>query len=104
MRQSSSSAESLAVETKPIGRQMDVWARWVRRPQTLWLRKALFQVHLWTGIGVGLYIFAVCVTGGVRGCRVELSRAFDPKPIFVTSSAPLLTEAALKEAAERAYP
>jgi uncharacterized iron-regulated membrane protein len=104
VRQSSSLAESLSVETLPTARPMTVWGRWVRRPQSLWLRKALFQIHLWTGIGVGLYIFVVSVTGSVLVFRVELSNAFEPQPVFVTNAGTPLAEAALKEAAERAHP
>jgi hypothetical protein len=33
-----------------------------RRPQSLWLRRALFQIHLWTAIGVGLYVVAISVS------------------------------------------
>ena len=62
---------------------MTVWERWVRQPQRLWLRRALFQVHLWTGIGVGLYIVVVCVTGSVLVYRNELYRAVTPRPILV---------------------
>jgi hypothetical protein len=36
--------------------QLTVWQRWARQPQKVWLRRALFQVHLWSGIAVGLYI------------------------------------------------
>ena len=41
---------------------MTLAQRLARQPQSIWARKALFQVHLWTGIGVGLYIFTICVT------------------------------------------
>jgi uncharacterized iron-regulated membrane protein len=58
---------------------MTAWRRWVRRPQTLFLRKALFQVHLWTGIGVGLYILVICLTGSVIVYRNELYRYFSPQ-------------------------
>ena len=33
-----------------------------RQPQNVWIRRAMFQIHLWTGIGVGLYIVVVCLT------------------------------------------
>ena len=29
------------------------------------MRKALFQIHLWTGIGLGLYVVLICVTGSI---------------------------------------
>ena len=36
---------------------MTGWQTWVARPQQLWVRKALFQIHLWSGIATGLYTF-----------------------------------------------
>jgi len=47
------------------------WQRWVRQPQAVWLRKALFQVHLWSGVGLGLYVFFISVTGSVLVYRNE---------------------------------
>jgi uncharacterized iron-regulated membrane protein len=41
----------------------------------VWLRRAVFQVHLWSGIGVGLYILMISVTGSVLVYRNELFRA-----------------------------
>jgi len=38
----------------------------------VWLRRALFQVHLWSGIGLGLYVFFISVTGSVLVYRNEL--------------------------------
>jgi uncharacterized iron-regulated membrane protein len=34
-------------------------------PQRVWFRRALFQVHLWTGVGLGLYLLAVSISGSV---------------------------------------
>jgi uncharacterized iron-regulated membrane protein len=56
------------------GRAGTVWRRWLLRPQRVWLRRALFQVHLWSGIGIGLYIFMISVTGSVLVYRNELFR------------------------------
>src|SRR5438477_6125149 len=58
--------------------QLSVWQRWVRQPQKVWLRRALFQVHLWSGITVGLYILMISVTGSVLVYRNELYRAATP--------------------------
>ena len=52
--------------------QRGAWQRWVRQPQRVWLRRALFQVHLWSGIGLGLYVFFISVTGSVLVYRNEL--------------------------------
>ena len=82
---------------------MSYWQRWVRRPQTTWLRKAIFQVHLWTGIGVGLYLLMVSVTGSVLVWRNELAFAATRDPIIVSGSGPQLTDEELKAAATRAH-
>ena len=36
-----------------------------KQPQTLGWRKVLFQVHLWIGTIIGLFIIAICVSGSV---------------------------------------
>lgn len=59
---------------------MNYWQRWTWQPQTTWLRKAAFQVHMWSGVGVGLYVLLVSVTGSVLVYRNELYRATAPDP------------------------
>ena len=54
---------------------MNVSKRWVHQPQRVWLRRALFQVHLWTGICLGLYVLMISLTGSVLVYRNELFRA-----------------------------
>jgi uncharacterized iron-regulated membrane protein len=51
---------------------------WIRQPQTVRVRKAIFQVHLWTGLALGLYIAALCLSGSVLVYRNELYTAFAP--------------------------
>ena len=84
--------------------QLTVWQRWVRQPQKIWLRRALFQVHLWSGIALGLYILMISVTGSVLVYRNELYRAATPEPIISKGSGPRLTDDQLAEAARRLYP
>ncbi len=84
--------------------QLTVWHRWIRQPQKIWLRRALFQVHLWSGIAVGLYIFIISVTGSVLVYWNELYRATTPEPIFSKASGPRLTDDQLTTAARRLYP
>jgi uncharacterized iron-regulated membrane protein len=50
------------------------WALWWRRPQSVWLRRAVFQVHLWSGLILGLYIVMLSLTGSFLVYRVELDR------------------------------
>src|SRR5439155_22881776 len=75
----------------------------LRNPHT-WLRKAIFQVHLWTGIGVGLYVLLISVTGSVLVWRNELAFAATRDPIIATGSGPRLTDEQLKAVATRTYP
>jgi uncharacterized iron-regulated membrane protein len=55
------------------------------------LRRALFQVHLWSGIGLSLYILAICLSGSAIVFRRELDQASCPttaggcEPHFVTA-------------------
>ena len=84
--------------------QLTVWQRWVRQPQNIWLRRALFQVHLWSGITIGLYILMASVTGSVLVYRNELYRAATPQPIMSKGSGPRLTDDQLTNTATRLYP
>jgi uncharacterized iron-regulated membrane protein len=83
--------------------QLTVWTRWVRQPQKIWLRKALFQVHLWSGVGIGLYVLMISVTGSILVYRNELYEATAPQPLISRGSDPLLTDDQLREAATRRY-
>lgn len=83
---------------------MKPWEQWIRQPQRLWFRRALFQIHLWSGIGVGLYVFVICLTGSVLVYRNELYTAFSPKPVVVAGTGDPMSADDLKAAARRAYP
>jgi len=48
--------------------------RVVNRPQQLWLRRALFQVHLWSGLIVGLYIFVIGLSGSILVFKDDLEQ------------------------------
>jgi uncharacterized iron-regulated membrane protein len=80
------------------------WQRWVRQPQGLWIRKTIFQIHLWTGVGVGLYILVISVTGSILVYSGDLYRWATPPPLAIVPAGPLLSDDQLKEAARRAYP
>ena len=76
----------------------------MRQPQTVWLRRALFQVHLWTGLALGLYLVMLSVTGSILVYRNELDRLFATSRPAFDANATRLTSDELKAAAERAYP
>jgi uncharacterized iron-regulated membrane protein len=83
---------------------MTFWHRALRRPQSLWLRKALFQIHLWTGIALGLYVILLSVSGSAIVFRNELYKSLWPGPKLVPISGPRLSKDALKQAVHRAWP
>ena len=83
---------------------MSAWEKWKRRPQNVWLRKALFQIHLWTGIGLGLYVLLMSVTGSALVFRRELVKSLAREPRVDVGPAPRMTEDEVKQFARRAYP
>jgi uncharacterized iron-regulated membrane protein len=80
------------------------WQSWARRPQDLWVRKALFQIHLWLGIGIGLYVVLISVSGSMVVYRRELSRKFARRRVFVTELSHRMSLDELRQAAQRHYP
>jgi uncharacterized iron-regulated membrane protein len=93
----------VALSVVSVGNQLTMWQRWVQQPQKIWLRRALFQVHLWSGIAIGLYILLMSVTGSVLVYRNELYRAAAPKIIISSGSGPRLTDDQLREVAAHLY-
>ena len=77
---------------------------WLRQPQQVWLRRALFQIHLWTGLAVGIYVVVISLTGSLLIYRSELRQYFDPQPRPVTVSGPRLTGDDLIAATRRVFP
>src|SRR5947207_2598040 len=68
------------------------------------IRRAILQIHLWTGLCAGLFIVLSSATGGAVVFRTEIFRAFSPAPIVVPAREHRLTPIELKAAIERAYP
>jgi uncharacterized iron-regulated membrane protein len=51
------------------------------------LHRALFQVHLWVGLSLGIYALLIGVTGSVLVFREEIVHRISPDPTIVASSA-----------------
>ncbi|HLK19656.1 MAG TPA: PepSY-associated TM helix domain-containing protein [Bryobacteraceae bacterium] len=47
-------------------------ARFWRHPRQVWIRKVNFQIHLWLGIALALYLVVIGVTGSLLVVRIEL--------------------------------
>lgn len=83
---------------------MGVWSRWMRQPQRVWLRRASFQVHLWIGLAIGLYVVVLSLTGSVLVYRNELDLYFaTPRAVF-DENARAMPADELRAVAARAYP
>jgi uncharacterized iron-regulated membrane protein len=79
-----------------------VWSDWINRPQSRPLRKALFQVHLWLALALGVYIVVICVTGSAVIFRGDINRAVVTQRVASTEGEPLAGDA-LAAAIEDVY-
>ncbi|MCY4508694.1 MAG: PepSY domain-containing protein, partial [Acidobacteria bacterium] len=77
---------------------------WMRQPQQVRLRRALFQIHLWTGLAIGLYVVMISLSGTVLIYRSELRQRFDPQPRPVAVAGPRLSDDELVEITRRRFP
>ena len=48
------------------------WRQWLRRPKSTWLRKLVFQLHLWSGILLGFYVVVICASGSAIVFRNDI--------------------------------
>lgn len=78
------------------------WQRWVKAPQTLWWRRVLFQIHLWAGIGLGLYVLVISVSGSAVVLRPQVTQWFTPSQVTTTEGEPL-AGAALEARVDEVY-
>jgi len=83
---------------------MNPWQRWLKQPQRTFLRRALFQVHLWTGLIIGLYVVAVCVSGSAIVFRSEILDTYAPGEQKVAVTGPLLSKDEMKASAVKLHP
>ena len=70
----------------------------------MFLRRALFQVHLWLGVITGLYIFIVCVTGAALVFRIDMQRAMHPDLFTPSAAGSAADPVAIMESVTKAYP
>ena len=76
----------------------------VDRPQSVFARRALFQVHLWLGVITGLYIFVVCFTGAVLVFRIDMQRALHPDLFTPSADGPPADPVAIMNSVTSSYP
>jgi uncharacterized iron-regulated membrane protein len=74
------------------------------QPQKSFLRRALFQVHLWTGVAIGLYIVLISVTGSAVVFRRDLLQSKLGNIPAAEAQGQRMTEPQLREAVLKQYP
>jgi uncharacterized iron-regulated membrane protein len=62
-------------------KEKSVWDQWMEHPESVWVRRAFFHIHLWVGAGVGFYVVLMSITGSLIVFRNELERT----PSFLSS-------------------
>ena len=50
------------------------WTQWVHRPEQLWLRQWLFQLHFWVGVALGGWVLLMSLSGSLLVFRDPLSQ------------------------------
>jgi uncharacterized iron-regulated membrane protein len=80
------------------------WRRWTERPQSLWVRKLLFQIHLWTGITVCLYVAVISLSGSAIVLRRELEQPAKKNLTVASAGRTPLTTEQIQQRAQLDYP
>jgi uncharacterized iron-regulated membrane protein len=91
-----------AVNKAPKGRNPG--PNWLRSPQRVWLRRALFQVHLWAGILLAAYAVVIGLSGSALVFRDETERAMWPGVFHVTEENRSITLQAAVDRIQSARP
>lgn len=60
---------------------MNWWRTALNKPREFTPRRWLFQVHLWIGVGLGLYVLLMGVTGSMLVFRDEIEHALDNQQV-----------------------
>ena len=94
----------LGQQIRIFGQLRTLWEKWVHRPQNLVFRKILFQVHLWVGIGVGLYVAAISLSGSAIVCGREIGRIASRHITLSPAGRPRLLPAEIEQSIVRTYP
>ena len=72
---------------------MGALAAFATHPHSLRLRRVLFQVHLWLGVALGLYVLIISASGSAIVFRRELDRALCPGTLVQVPSGRLVSTA-----------
>jgi uncharacterized iron-regulated membrane protein len=78
----------IALKTAPAREKLSAPRRskasWTRSPQRVFLRRAIFQVHLWTGVVLAGYAVVIGLTGSALVFETELNHDLHPALYHLT--------------------
>jgi len=83
-----------------MGTFRELW----KNPQRVWLRKAVFQIHLWSGIGVGIYVLLISISGSAIVFRNEVYEVTESPMAIVERVGERMDHDAIRNSAEKAWP
>lgn len=75
----------------------------LHRPHATAARRVLFQLHLWTGVLAGVYVFVVCLTGAALVFRIDMQRALHPD-LFTPAAGAAADPAAILDSLRETFP
>ena len=76
----------------------------VHNPRKLFLRKAAFQIHLWTGIIISLYVVVIAITGSILVFEDELTSTTLPAHLSAFDAAHVASIPQVMQEFQHAYP
>lgn len=84
---------------------MGFFGQFLRHPRQLWIRRLNFQIHLWAGVILALYVVIIGLTGSILVFGLELGKLLDPDPWpGITLQKPVADIAQVIETLRLSYP
>jgi len=79
-------------------------AGWWNAPQRVWLRRAIFQVHLWVGVVLSLYCVVIGLSGSALVFKNEIEESMHPEVFRVAASPQRVSLAAAMAKIQASHP
>ncbi|MEQ1945983.1 MAG: PepSY-associated TM helix domain-containing protein [Bryobacteraceae bacterium] len=83
---------------------MSILKRLIAKPRSFTAREWIFQIHLWAGLIVALYVLLMSVTGAALVYREELERVTDPALYKAEATGPLASPQLIENRLLSHYP
>jgi uncharacterized iron-regulated membrane protein len=77
---------------------------WLVSPQKIWMRRALFQVHLWVGVALAAYAIVIGLSESALVFRDEMERAMWPAQFHLSPAERTTTIQSAVDAIQRDRP